>query len=500
MKKKKKYRTGSGTHGNAVKNYLPDPLEANAQNQIMLAEAELDATQDPFVIGTKLAAQYVPQIAGMFSPGGGMIKAMYGKGESEQVNVEKGEVVSDPTQGSVEMDGPTHDGGGTNLEVSSEADIFSDQVRNAKGVSMAKKEKKRKKTMQDLVKMIDEDSLDKPRKNAYKRKIKQLEAEKQKDLQVQEQAGMFAELLGLNHTGEDGYAKYGKKKYSTGKTGRESFLDVLNLGLNNTEDAFSNKAKTDMGEAYNEKLKLDTAAPDLGEGYNRGFVEGSTPIEESDSSTPMSSFGDMTYGDMVKLAGNAYGAYAQLENTQANRAGDTPHKNEYRDVGREAIATLEGSKGDLNAMKANQESRIRRDAQSNKRQARSSSRGINTMRATDAVSNMQVMDMERALFDSVSGQKMKIDQGIAQTQMGASQAKAQGALMARDNNDRDRDTYYTNLGIAKSNISNAMQQTGKDINQIIKNPVMLELMQNFSKYFNVSSEGVITQKPQQENG
>jgi len=151
-------------------------------------------------------------------------------------------------------------------------------------------------------------------------------------------------------------------------------------------------------------------------------------------------------------------------------------------------------------MKANQESRIRRDAQSNKRQARSSSRGINTMRATDAVSNMQVMDMERALFDSVSGQKMKIDQGIAQTQMGASQAKAQGALMARDNNDRDRDTYYTNLGIAKSNISNAMQQTGKDINQIIKNPVMLELMQNFSKYFNVSSEGVITQKPQQENG
>ncbi len=501
-KKKKKYRTGSGTQG-VVRDYLPDPLEINTNAQLTMAKAEAEAMADPFAMGMDMLAANAGNISQAVG-GIGVPKAMYGDKKAmygeEGINVEGNEVVDDPTVGAFEVQGPSHDEGGVDLDVSPETNIFSDKVVDKDGKSMAERKKKREKAMKNLVKMLEEDSLDKPRKNAYKRKLSQLEAEEQKDLEVQDEAGMLAELLGLEHTGADGYAKYGqRKKYAWGSGFNPQMIQALMQATNPNASLESLNQGQDPLKGDNMQFhsvpKTDTtankASGDMGEGMPLGTPKsggtGTVDPREMDLSPGM-------LGNAVKLAGNAFGGISQLMNTEEARAGDMAHPNYSKNVGKDAIATLEGSKGDLDAMKANQQSRVRREAVGNRRRGRASARGVNQMRATDAVTDMQTNMAEMDIFDNVASKHMGIDQSIAQTQMGASQAKAQGAYMARENTDKDRGQYYTNRGVGFKNLSNAIQQTGADINQMAKDPVTMKLINSLSEHFELLRDGTMKQK------
>lgn len=542
--KKKKYRTGSGTNG-VIRNYLPDPLEANANAQIMMAKAEANAQSDPFAMGLDMMAMYSQQIG----QGLGGIKGAYGLEGEEQINVEGNEIVDDPTMGAMEMLGPSHDEGGIDMDVSPETNVFSDKVIDPNGKTMAEKKKKREKAKKNLVRMLEEDSLDKPRRNAYERKLAQLEAEEEQDLQTQDEAGMFAELMGLPHTGEDGFAKYGmrKKKIFGGGTnpiggysGASQYLekdrDLISkynpdfdpsnpdsiLGLQTTladffgadipelKDAKYGPVTHDYMNRYAQErskgsqsvidpelrgdfpttnitgeIAPNMARPGSGVGDGEGGI--GSVLEGMDFDMPQ-------IGDMVKLAGNLHGMTSQMRNVKDARAGDTPHPNHYKDVGKEAVATLEGSKGDLEAMKANQESRIRREAVGNRRRGRRSARGINQMRATDAVTDMQTNMAELDIFDNIASKHMGIDQAIAQTQMGASQAVARGAETARDLTDRDRHSYYSAKGRALGDVTKGLQQTGKDLNQMALNPVQMRLLEALGEHYTVDKKGNVTRK------
>lgn len=463
--KKKKYRTGSGTQG-VVRNYLPDPIESNAKADLLSAKADAEAFDNPFAMGLDMMAMYSGQIA----QGLGSIKGAYGLEGEEQINVEGGEVVDDPTMGAMEMEGPSHDDLGIDMNVSPETDVFSVKVKDADGKSMADKKKKREKMKKALVKMLEEDHLDKARKNAYKRKLEQLEAEEEKDLTTQDQAGMFAELLGLPHTGEDGYAKYGMRKKKIYGEERDKVESVVSPYLNS-----QGIVKGDI------ILPKSNTIPKINTGVT-------SEKNQNDFDLPFQ------LGDVIKLAGNLHGMTSQMRNVKEARAEDTPHPNHYKDVGRDAIATLEGSKGDLDAMGANQESRVRKEASANKRRGRQSARGINQMRAMDAVSNMQTTMADMDIFDMIAKQKMGINQSIASTEMGASQAKAQGSAMARDLTDRDRHAYFTAKGSALGDVTKGLQQTGKDFNQMALNPVQMRLLEALGEYFTVDKQGNIKRK------
>jgi len=456
-----------GTTGKAT-NYLPDPMEVNAQQDILIAKANAEAASDPYAIGVEMFGQIASQIGPGMAPTPGaaaMPKAAYGKkyayGGKTQMNVEGNEVVDDPTVGSVEMEGNSHDKGGIDVDVDPGTDVYSDKVLDEKGKSMAQRKKAREKARKSIVDMLEQDSLDAPRRNAYKRKISQLEEEEKRDLDTQEQAGMMAELLGMNHTGEDGYAKYGSRK-------KMAYGDGTLQG----------SASDAMGRLENDfNSQSDFEAPGNFENF-MSALEGNAPRG----------------GDVMKLFGNMSGAFGMNKNVENARAGDTAHTNLYKNVGDDAVDTLDNAGAELNAIEQNQRQNIRRNASANKREGRRTSRGINTMRATDAVTNMQSNMAELNLVDNMAMQKMGLDKSKAGVQLTSSQAKAKGAALARDNNDRDRDNYFSNKGAAIANMSKALQQTGKDLNSMALSDVEMELLQNFSSNFDVDKNGVLKQK------
>lgn len=467
MKSKKKY--AYGTQGKSIRDmFLETPDEANAQIDINNAKANLNAVSNPLALGVEMGGGLIADIIAsnpqMFQTQGSGEEesAAYGK----SINAEGGEVLDSPTTGAVDIDGPGHKDGGVDVKLpgnSNQVDIFSAKVADAKGNLVAEKKKKREKKMKSIVEMLESDPTDRAKRNAYKRKLSQLEAEEQKDLELQSQASMLASLMGLPH------ANSPEKKAAYGFD--PDMLSRLSTMLSSDDELESEGLMADNSGLEDEHIA------NMGE---KG-------LDKQGKTLKKSPFEDLnvngTIGDALKIGGNIYGAVKGAQNVEEARAGDRTHPNYSSKVGDDAIDTLEDSMADLDAMEDNQKANIRRKVAGNKRRGRKTSRGINTMRATDSVSEMQGMMAENDVFSKVAAQKMGIKGKKAGVQMTASQAKAKGAYMARDNNDKDRHVYHSARGASLQNISKQIQETGKNLNEMKLNAEQLQLLESLSSLF-----------------
>ena len=495
MKKncRKKYRTGTSTLG---VNYVTTPDQAVAKANLLDDQATAEAGADPLlaILGTLggMAQSYVTGGMGgsPFAKTPATTVAAYGKQigpDLMPVEVEGEEVIETPQGQMQEVDGPSHDEGGVPMEVPEGTQVFADRVKGADGKSMAERKKRREAKLAELRAKLEEDVVDPLKRNTYERTIKNLEAEEAKDLQDQELAGMMASLLQLPHSDneQEAVAAYGmRKKYIRGTnpggvnlsnkthpedldfsspvaTTRQPVLPVSNLTIRDVAsvDPFQPTASTEI------------------------TPQASTSSQENSGTSDVAF--SPTAGDFTKLAGNIMGMIGPSRNTAMARRGDTVHTNAFADVGREAIETLQNTKGAIQANQATQEATTRRQTAGARRGARRGARGMNEMRAMEALFDMGQMMNEMNIASTAMGQIAGIDAQIAQTQMGASQAKAQGELTARDLNDRDRHNFYTNRSRDAANISKLVQQTGKDLNDLNLNSVQMKLLGSLSQNFKI---------------
>lgn len=526
-KKKRKKKASYGTQGKKITNFIPGIDDATASANLLLDKANAAAMSDPTATGISMGGQLLGSLLSQQGAGFNLeeagLAAFGQEGENRKVEAEGKEVMDGPTTGSQKIEGPSHDEGGVDMEVPFDTDIFSDRVVDESGKTMAERKEVRERKKKSIVEMLEKGGKhDAAKRNAYKRKLKQLESQEQKDLESQSQAGLLASLLQMPHSGnENGETPIepqpqqteelpqngeqpqknvvepqnenseGKEMAATGITGIGG--GIINL-LNNQRKGLDNLADLNFGETpeVSDEDILNTIQDQNATSQGRAKKSESRDQTDSDKDNFFNKLvsGEVDVdlpgmGDILKLAGNVKGAKDGVKSVEEARAGDSIHTNQYENVGEEALETYENMGADLEGMKASEKQRILSQTKAAKRNARANSRGINQMRATDAIAEMQAAVAQNDLFSKIASQQMDIDSKKAATQMSASQAKAKGKQIARDLNDRDRHAYHTAKGAAKQNIAKAMQITGKDLNDMKLNKQQIELLDMLSDHYTI---------------
>lgn len=266
MNLRKKYAAGTGVNG--VKNYIPNPADALAENNKMMAEAEISAMQNPWLPIVGIAGGLASTAIGsgtLNKPGvtrpavttvdAGLTMAQgtaaLGMQDSEQsqVEVEGGEVMETPDGQVQELEGATHEDGGIPLDnVPQGTDFFSVRLKGKDGKTMAERKIAREKKRSNLLDMISTNSTDIAVKNTAQRKMGFLDKEEQEDKQMQEianqiqqlqQAANNMEVADMNPSQEEfmyGTGSQGMKyAYGTGEEGTPPPGFIQGFGVNQDE-------------------------------------------------------------------------------------------------------------------------------------------------------------------------------------------------------------------------------------------------------------------------
>lgn len=195
MKKKmnpvKRYANGTNAKGIDPNHFIISPAEALNDYDIMLAKAEEQAVNNPWlpiVATTGALLQKGVNIAGNFATPG--TAAMGMNNVQEDVEVEGGEVYETP-QGQVgEFKGPSHEQGGIPLEVGQDVEegtkVYSDRLKIG-NKTLAERKATRERQIANLEKIASNNLADEAVKNAAKRKMQAIQKEEAADLQFQDQ-------------------------------------------------------------------------------------------------------------------------------------------------------------------------------------------------------------------------------------------------------------------------------------------------------------------------
>ena len=477
--KTQKFANGTGASGVTATNYLQDPKQALAENDIMVAKAEADAADNPWAMGVQMAGQIGSAMAKSFGgPKGesdplaelGLVPeaelgevpgfaAMGMKNASGQIEAEGGEVVETPGGEPAELQGPKHTSGGIDMEVPHGTKIYSDQLKGADGKTMADRKKSREKKMAKLDDLLATNKGDKAISNSHGRIKMAMDAEEAQDLQMQEMATQFTQMQEFAMgTGSQGVKMDG----GTGPSGYRPKTFLNNFGENLTDYTYDtpNPLASNVVEA---------SALDL------GTEEGNTDVSEGGLS--------FTAGDATSLLGNAVSMFAPLNNSLKNRATDTVNKSPFENYGKDALATLDQEGSLLASQHDNDAQRVVKASNGAKRQSRNGASSINTMRATDLAVDLQSNDANANLSDQYAKQMMALMGQKGSLQTNIDQVKMGGRGAADLANRQDKDTFYTQLGKDKTAIGEGLQQTGKDLNQLASNETMMNMVNQMSKYF-----------------
>ncbi|ALN97143.1 hypothetical protein [Flavobacterium phage FpV4] len=233
---KKKYGYGSSGVGS---NYIENPATTIAKGDIMNAEAERKAANNPWIPITLMAGQLAStaisagagksgaktgatdftvtgQDTAINIPNEGMspiqqqfVNAMGNSNAQGNVEVEGKEVIETPAGEVAEVEGASHEQGGVNMNVPEGTKIYSKRIEKF-GETMAERKIARERKLTNLNKLLENSKGDIAVKNAHARSIEALNEQEQADLQTQEMYGVIAAVHEFAFgTDENGVRKYG---------------------------------------------------------------------------------------------------------------------------------------------------------------------------------------------------------------------------------------------------------------------------------------------------
>lgn len=407
-------------------------------------------------------------------------------------NIEGGEVVELPDGQVADAKGPSHEAGGIDLMLPGGSEVFSKRIK-IDGVTIADRKKKREKrtvTLEDLLKANETDALV---KNSLDRTKKNNEKEEQFDNNVQKVVGDILEPP--------------KEKFAYGGPvdGENPLMKLIMQGMNGLQDNSYGGIGTPTNEI--EGITLTPTMRPMSTNMNgiiekpsaiSGTIPGNTPSTEKEGFDWEGIMNGLDIGDLgnaVGMAGNIYSAFAPMNNTLKNRAGDTPNINAYANFGQDALNKLNESEQYIDQMKDEAIGDLELSKQGTINRNNNSARGINTLRAlnlaTDSMFNNGVSD----IYNSSAGQMMQLLGQEAQFENVQDQMVMKGEE-SKDLADRmDRDNFFSQMAEDISTKGTGIQQIGKDINQVKQNDVMMNLINQLSQYgITVDKKGNLTNK------
>lgn len=382
----------------------------------------------------------------------------YGGTTGSNVEVEGKEVAETIDGTDIKFQGPSHEAGGIDVTLPAGTDVFSDRIK-VKGKTMAERQTARKNKLNKLEKNAD----NKVSKATLKRTDDNLEAQKQKDLEIQE---IISNMMNA-----------GKSKAAYGQTGNNGILDLLK-GLFTGNQQEGNIDYDGIDKTFENMGISDDASVSGAETLNP--KTGNFAPEGNGTTTSPNVSG--TFGNTVGLLGNLISSFSPRDTVLKNRATDTPNINAFEDFGNDGLEALEDSKGYIEGQKDSLLKDIDVSSTGAIKRNRNSSRGANTMRANDIAITQGANDSKEKAYNNFARQMMQIISQEAGMENQQDQVVMQGE-QDRDLADRqDKDNFYTQLSQAMASMGKGIQQTGKDLNQANQQEMMMDMLQQLSKY------------------
>lgn len=475
-------------NNSSVKNYMKHPHEVLTENRINIAKAKEAAMSDGFLntmgdIGNMAMAwgmnnggmDALGEVAGKAfgKPVEGL--AMGGTNKSQNVKVDDGEIIETPDGQLGEVKGNPNEVDGVDASLPIGTKVFSDML-SKHGETMAERKINREKKLSKLQRLLEKKPSDTLVKNSIKRVAEANEKEEAEDMAIQEQMTAMAQMLNK----AEGFL------FGTGLEGTP--------GINNEdEDGISLSDRIGaFGETYGDPLTL--AADNLQSTIDSTAQEHDIDMTPEKERQPFNILETMTGGDVLGIAGNFHAMNKLKKNTLNSRATDTPNVNAYKEFGKDGIEEMDAAKDHLKTAQDVTKNEIRQNAAANKRSGRIGARGMATQRANDLAVEQGANDAMGKASAQFAQQMMQMMSRKAQMEMMQDRMVMQGEDQ-RDMRDRaDKDAHYSNMAQDIASYSTGLQQTGKDVNQIAQNELIMKLMTQISPYFNMNAKGDVTNK------
>lgn len=496
--KKTKGKLPKYAGGTSIVNYIQDPSEVLAQNDINFAKAKSKVAMDPIIQGMKLfgntgmqvgsamggfsgvtgnsdvnkTLEYLTQGLGtglpMLAGGGTVIGNQFDKSKAQvPVEVEGNEMGETPGGQVLDFNGPTHEKGGIPISLPEGTDIYSDRITIG-GKTMAERKRERESIAARYKKKADKgDALS---KNALQRilvsnaKQDELDRRVQDALNTSNQRQSFAKgtkLTGITYTPPTGNEP--ENLYTVNELYNDPTKGLISRTVDKTQAEILGPSKIFNNSVKNTTLR--DAAAITGEALPT-YEKVPSYISDKEGLTSNVSTGmGLTSGDILNMAGNAFSGVAPYLNTLKNRATDTPNINAYKNYGVEGLQKMSQSEDYLKRATDEALKNLESQRQSMTSQNRRTARGVNTMRALDLAAYESANKQQGDIYSNYAQNMMNILGQEAQMENAQDQMVMQGE-QTRDLADRaDKDAFYNAKGQGLANIGATAAQIGKQINQ-----------------------------------
>ena len=485
--------------------------------------------------------------------GGSSQFAKGGTVNNPRVEVEGQEVAELPNGQVGEFQGPSHEEGGIKMNLPEGTDIYSKRIR-VEGKTMAERKLARERKIESLMKLIEKNPLDKTLRETLKKVQENNDFLDEKDMLIQNTLHSYNQGIKRAYGGtleddededdedlndEFSYADYVEDEEEDEdddeeESEDESYIDdeeddyeddeedeeeykmggtvkkFLTGGTNDPDDPDDPRyySKSDTSNYVDLSELLDPLTFNILKTQNINDVNTATKqVIPTDSGIEKSGdtledkkfdlknlFGDISLGDAIGMAGSLKGAYAGKKNTLANRASDNPNINYFKNYGKEGLETLKGAKGIFQSTRDANLEDINRQRTGIIKRNNNSARGVNTQRALNLASDSKITDAKNKVYQDYATKlsSMLLKQADLENQQ---DLKVMAGEAQRDLNDRkDKDNFYTQLGIDEQSIATGIQKFGKNLNKGLERKLNAQALSMLSKWFNseITSDGLKT--------
>ena len=253
-------------------------------------------------------------------------------------------------------------------------------------------------------------------------------------------------------------------------------------GYREHNDLLSNQTAPELSLTNNSGKQYTLAnliRPDAPTNVNNSAVPTSTdtvPLstEPAGADTPI--------GNKLGAISSIFSGVAPLATTIANRAGDRANTNFFKTVGTRALGQLDKVEANIGSQQqlAERDNQLLTNTMSVHN--RNNAGDVNTLRALDSASTTQLADNNSKIVSNFLQQLGSVGGQKAQIMQQSDAQNAQAETQREENDKKDRDNYYTNLGRNLNNIGTVGQTQAKMMNETQLGKDQLDVMSRMSAY------------------
>lgn len=193
-------------------------------------------------------------------------------------------------------------------------------------------------------------------------------------------------------------------------------------------------------------------------------------------------YGGFTGGNIIGAIGTLGSAIAPLLTTQANKRATQPNRNTFKNLNKDAIATLNKAQPLIDKSRQSNLANLRLTKNSAYARNRNAVQSPNVLAALNIATDTSLAAQQADVESVYAQQELSLLPQVAQLESQQAYQQAVGEQQKLLEDKQDIDNYYSNLSQNYANIGMGLQNFARSLNQQEYGNDMLSLIPELSKY------------------